>query len=145
MSSRVFGIGMNLLLGAALPVTIAAQEQPSAELREEYVSTAPHESVLRDELAAIPGKEAHILRFELPAGWVGERHYHTGDVFVYVVEGEFVVDVENEGRKTFAAGDVYHEAVNTVMQARNASTTAATEIIVFQVGDPGEPLMIVTE
>ena len=69
----------------------------------------------------MPGKEGTVLRIELPVGWVGGWHYHTGDVFVYVVSGEFVVDVEGQGRKQFRPGDVYHEAVNTTMQARNPS------------------------
>jgi quercetin dioxygenase-like cupin family protein len=53
---------------------------------------------------------------------------------VYVVSGEFVVDVEGQARKSFAPGQVYHEAVNTRMQARNPSATRATELILFQVG-----------
>ena len=79
---------------------------------------------------------------EFPPGWVGGRHYHTGDVFVYVLEGTFVVDVEGEERQTFGPGQVYHEALNRVMQARNLSTAERTKILVFQVGDKGVPQMI---
>ena len=138
-----------LFLGTALLGLVAvrpsiAQEQQD-QTKQEYISTAKQEVVLRDELIAFPGKEAHILRVEFPAGWVGERHYHTGDVFVYVVEGEFVVDIEGEGRQRFGPGEVYHEAVNTVMQARNPSTEVATKVILFQVGEKEEPLMILAE
>lgn len=97
---------------------------------------------MREDLFAIPGKEAHISRLQLPPGWVGKRHFHTGDVFVYVVKGVFAVDAEGRGRLTFRTGEVYHEAVNTVMQARNLSTTEPTEILLFQVSNKGEPLMI---
>ena len=62
---------------------------------------------------------------------------------MYVISGKFVVDVEGQGRKTFGPGQVYHEAVNTTMQARNPSATQATELILFQVGGRGEPLMLV--
>jgi quercetin dioxygenase-like cupin family protein len=99
------------------------------------------EIVLRSDLASVPGKEGTVLRLELPAGWTGDWHYHTGDVFVYVVEGQFVVDVEKERRKQFGPGQVYHEAVNTSMQARNPSATERTRLILFQVGGKGEPLM----
>ena len=144
MTLKAFIVGTVLLLGA-VAVSSIAQERQKEEPRKEYISTADQTIVLRDDLVAIPGKEAHILRVEFPAGWIGGRHYHTGDVFLYVVEGEFVVDVDGEGRKTFGPGEVYHEAVNKVMQARNPSTTVKTKAIVFQVGDKGEPLMIMAK
>ena len=113
-----------------------------AEEREEYVSTAETKTILREDLAVIDGKEGTVFSGRLKPGWVGERHYHTGDVFVYVVKGSFTVDVDGEERKTFGPGEVYHEAVNKVMQARNLSTTDSTEVVIFQVGDKGDPLMI---
>lgn len=115
------------------------------EKREEYKSTAKQNKILQDNLAVIEGKEVNIIAVEFPPGWVGERHYHTGDVFVYVQEGEFIVDVEGEGRKSFGPGEVYHEAVNKVMQARNGSHSSHTKVLLFQVGNKGEPLMILAE
>ncbi len=122
--------------GLVYPAASWAQE------REEYVTTGEVTTVLQDSLFAIEGKEVNILMTEFPPGWVGGRHYHTGDVFVYVLEGTFVVDVEGEERQTFGPGQVYHEALNRVMQARNLSTAEPTKILVFQVGDKGELLMI---
>jgi quercetin dioxygenase-like cupin family protein len=116
-----------------------AQEGPT---REEYKTTAKVTELLRDDLAAVAGKEASIQALELAAGWVGDWHYHTGDVFVYVQEGEFVVDVEGQGRQVVRQGEVYHEALNTVMQARNGATGRATKFLLFQVGNRGEPLML---
>jgi quercetin dioxygenase-like cupin family protein len=108
---------------------------------QEYRTTAKQDTVLQSALVSVPGKEGTVLRVELPAGWIGDWHYHTGDVFVYVVSGEFVVDVERQGRQGFGPGQVYHEAVKTTMQARNPSATERTELILFQVGAKGEPLM----
>jgi quercetin dioxygenase-like cupin family protein len=110
---------------------------------QEYRTTAQQQTVLTGDLVSMPGKEGTVLRIELPAGWVGGWDYHTGDVFVYVISGEFVVDVESQGRKQFRPGEVYHEAVNTAMQARNPSTKERTTLILFQVGGKGEPLMLV--
>lgn len=137
-SEVIAGLAAGLL---AVP-TLVAQEPEPAGLREEYVSTADLNTVLEDDLKAIEGMESRVLEVEFPAGWVGERHYHTGDVFVYVLEGELVVDVDGEGRLTFGPGEVYHEALNTVMQARNPRPDAGTRAILFQVGKEGEPLMI---
>ena len=119
--------------------------QAPAATPQEYRTTADQQTVIKSDLVSVPGKEGTVLRIDLPAGWVGGWHYHTGDVFVYVVSGEFVVDVEGQGRKVFRPGDVYHEAVNTTMQARNPSTTARTSLIAFQVGGKGEPLMLVAK
>lgn len=132
--------GCLLLAGAALAVEPEPTPAPGQE--QEYVSTAPTRTALKDPLFAMPGKEAHVIEVTLPAGWVGPRHYHTGDVFVYVAAGQFTVDVDGEGRKVFEAGEVYHEARNTNMQARNQSATVETKLILFQVGDVGEPLMM---
>ena len=80
-------------------------QQASAEApRQEYQSSAKMERLLRDDLAAIAGKEATIQAVELAPGWVGEKHFHTGDVFVYIQDGRFVVDVAGEGEKVFDAG-----------------------------------------
>jgi quercetin dioxygenase-like cupin family protein len=116
----------------------AAQSQTAPQ---EYRTTAKQETVLQSDLVSVPGKEGTVLRVELPPGWIGDWHYHTGDVFVYVLSGEFEVDVEGQGRKRFGPGQVYHEAVNTTMQARNPNATQRAELVLFQVGVKGEPLM----
>ena len=123
---------------AATPALATAQgERPSGRSQTT--------NLLSEDLFGIPGKQGHVLRLKLPPGWVGLRHLHTGDVFVYVLSGEFGVDVEGKGRLTFSAGEVYHEAVNTVMQARNLYAGKPTEILLFQVGDKGKPLTVVVD
>ena len=131
------------LTGCLWPGHLNAQAQDAAP--QEYRTTAEQQDLLTSALVSVPGKEGRVLRVELPRGWVGGWHYHTGDVFVYVVSGEFVVDVEGHGRKQFRSGEVYHEAVNTTMQARNPSAKDRTTLILFQVGAKGEPLMIVAK
>ena len=126
-------------------ICVVATAVVFAQRRDEYRTTAKQQEVLKSQLASVPEKEGTVLRVELPAGWVGDWHYHTGDVFVYVLSGEFVVDVDGQGRKQFGVGQVYHEAVNTTMQARNGSATQLTELILFQVGGKGEPLMIIAK
>ncbi len=101
--------------------------------------------LLNEEMFSIPGKEVAIQRAEYPAGWAGERHYHTGDIFVYVLEGQFVVDLDGGKRVTIDPGEVYHEAVNKVMQARNGSTKEPVTVILFQVGDRGKPRVILSK
>ena len=142
MNARV-ACSVVALAGCLWPEGVNAQAQ--AEAPQEYRTTADQKDLLTSALVSVPGKEGRVLRVELPRGWVGGWHYHTGDVFVYVVSGEFVVDVEGQGRKQFRSGEVYHEAVNTTMQARNPSAREPTTLILFQVAAKGEPLMIVAK
>ena len=134
---------MLALAGCLWPQHLNARAQAASP--QEYRTTADQQTVLKSDLVSVPEKEGTVLRIELPVGWVGGWHYHTGDVFVYVISGEFVVDVEGQGRKQFRAGEVYHEAVNTTMQARNPSTTERTSLILFQIGGKGEQLMVVAK
>jgi quercetin dioxygenase-like cupin family protein len=80
--------------------------QKLAAQSKEYVTTAKQETVLKSDLVSVPDKEGTVLRVELPRAWIGDWHYHTGDAFVYVISGQFVVDVEGEGRKQFGPGHV---------------------------------------
>jgi quercetin dioxygenase-like cupin family protein len=71
---------------------------------------------------------------------VGGRHYHTGPVYVYVLEGRFTVDEQGKPRQTFTAGQLYEEPIGTPMQARNISASEPLKVLLFQVHGHGEPL-----
>lgn len=118
--------------------TFAAMPEAHAA---EYKSKAEKKVLMKDGLGAIAGKEAYIIRFDLPPGHVGGRHYHTGDVFVYVQEGSLTVEINGE-KQVFKAGEVYHEKPNVAMTASNESTSGKTTIVIFQIGDRGEPIMM---
>ena len=146
----IFGDAASLLAGSQ-----ETRQRPTAQPGPAPATTAAHheephgkseqETLIQDPLYSIPGKQAHLLRIEYPPGWIGQRHYHTGDVFLYVLSGGFTVDVDGAKRTTIRAGESYHEALDKVMQARNASTTEATTILLFQVGNEGERLTVVTD
>ena len=137
---------MGLVVAAI--VLIASAQEPKSQSPSHH--DAPHgrskqDVLLQDPLHAVPGKQAHLLRIEYPPGWIGERHYHTGDVFLYVLSGGFTVDVDGAERKTIRSGQAYHEALNKVMQARNASTSEPTTILLFQVGNQGERMTVISD
>ncbi len=105
---------------------------------------AKRTTLLKEALAGVQGKEAQVKHMEFPPGWVGSKHYHPGHVFVYVLEGTFIVDVEGRTRRTVGPGEVFHELPGSdrVMQARNGSATHWVKILVFQVGDEGTPITV---
>ncbi len=88
----------------------------------------------------------HIVHFSAPPGFVGGKHSHPGPAFVYILEGQFTIEVEGMEPVTVGPGDVYAEPVGSkVMQAQNKSSTHGVKLIVFQVGDEGKPLMVKVE
>ena len=151
------GVAILLALAAFSIATFAlaaAQAPPPTDETQRPIATAPHDAphgrsqqrtLLQDPLHAAPGKQATLLRIEYPPGWIGQRHYHTGDVFLYVLSGGFTIDVDGGKRTTIGAGETYHEAVHDVMQARNASTSEPTTLLLFQIGDAGERLTITVD
>ncbi len=121
-----------LSLGAAFSLDVqAAEYKPKAEVK------ALHEGAL----TGVDGKTVIIKHFTLPAGFVGGKHFHPADVFVYVLEGEFTVETE-KGVLTIPAGEIYPEVPGMVMVAKNVIADNPTKIVVFQVGDTGKPMMI---
>ncbi len=101
----------------------------------------PVKTLHQAELPGVEGKEMIVKHFALPSGFVGGKHMHPGPVFVYVLEGELTVKLAGE-TKTFKVGELYPENINTAMVGKNLSVTDDLELLVFQVGDIGKPMMI---
>jgi quercetin dioxygenase-like cupin family protein len=57
------------------------------------------------------------------------------------LEGEFTVDVDGV-TQTIKAGELYPEKLNAAMVAKNLSSTDNLEVLVFQVGTIGKPMML---
>jgi len=116
----------------------------AADATEEYVFKAQAKTLYKAPLQGVQGKEVIIKHFAAPPKFVGGKHMHPGPVFVYVLEGELTVKLAS-GTKTFKAGELYPEDINAVMVGRNPSATDDLELLVFQVGDIGKPMMIKVE
>jgi quercetin dioxygenase-like cupin family protein len=113
----------------------------AADEREVYVSTAKQKRLLEAPIPGVDGKQITIIEAAFPPGWESERHYHSGPVYVYVIEGSFVVDEEGKARQTFRVGDLYQEPIGATVQARNQSMSEQARVLLVQIGGPGEPLM----
>ncbi len=111
---------------------------------QEYVPKVAKQKLHQAPLPGAEGKEMTVVHFAIPPGYVGGKHMHPGPVFVYVLEGELTVVLEG-GTKTFKAGELYPEDMNSAMVGKNLSGTDDLEILVFQVGDIGKPMMLKVE
>jgi quercetin dioxygenase-like cupin family protein len=139
MTKATIRAGLVLLLGTAIGV--GGQVLYAAEKKEVYVPPAEITKLVDKPLAGVDGKQVTIMHATLKPGFVGGQHYHTGPVFVYVLDGVFTIDEPGKPRQTFKAGQVYEEPIGTPMQAFNVSTSATTRILIVQVNTQGEPMM----
>ena len=97
--------------------------------------------ILTQELDDIEGREGRLEVVSFPPGAEAPRHRHPGHVFVYVLEGEIVSQLEEDGTaETFAAGDSFYEPSNGLHAVtRNPSETEDAKIITFLIMETGTP------
>jgi quercetin dioxygenase-like cupin family protein len=137
-------IAMSLIVvGGLMAAVTGGQDAFAAEKKETYVSPgADKKTLISEPFHGVKAQVVTIDHYTMPAGWVGGKHYHSGPVYVYVLEGAFTIDDQGKERRTFKAGEVYKEPVGAPMQARNLSASEPLKALVFQVTPEGEPLMV---
>ncbi|NIR88508.1 MAG: cupin domain-containing protein [Gammaproteobacteria bacterium] len=131
-----------ILALAGLLVSVLDIAVLQASEHKAYKPEVKSETLVEETLASDDSKTVIIKRFTLPRDYVGARHYHSGAVYVYVLDGEFTIETEGQGQQTFKAGQLYREPAGRVMRARNLRSDGNLEILVFQVGEAGKPMMI---
>lgn len=86
------------------------------------------------------GKEGMVELVEFVPGEVSQPHRHNADLFVYVLEGSVVTQVQGDVERTVHAGGVFYESPTDVhMVSRNASETKPAKLLVFYVKAKGAP------
>jgi quercetin dioxygenase-like cupin family protein len=115
------------------PVFVGAADAPK--------SAAKGGVLMTQDLPDIPGKEAIVLTVEYPPGGSSPPHRHNADVFVYVLEGSIVMQVQGQEPVTLTPGQTFHEGPKDVHQtSANASKTQPAKFLVFMVKDKGKPV-----
>lgn len=97
--------------------------------------------ILTQELTDIEGREGRLEVVSFPPGAEAPRHRHPGHVFVYVLEGTVISQLEEDGTpETFTAGDSFYEPTNGLHAVtRNPSETDEAKIITFMIMEKGSP------
>ncbi len=132
----------NMVFASAVFLGFAGLQ--AADAQQEYVTKARVMTLHQAPLPGVEGKEMIVKHFSIPPEFVGGRHMHPGPVWVYVLEGVLTVELDGE-TKTFSAGELYPEDIDAAMTGRNLSGTDDLEMLVFQIGDIGKPLMYKVE
>jgi quercetin dioxygenase-like cupin family protein len=128
------------LLGLAVVAIVTAgcsADSEDAPLVDPY-----NEILMRSALDVEIGEEILMREILFAPGWTAPRHYHNSDLFIYVIAGEFEVDMEGDGLKTYTDGQALRMKPNTPMDARNPSAVDPLKLAVFQVGNPDSPFVV---
>lgn len=92
------------------------------------------------DLEGIAGREVVMYQAEFVPGGVSGRHTHPGPELLYVLEGTFIIEIDGQAPVTLKAGDSWYTPTRVVHNARNGSATVPAKVIVFLVGEKGQPL-----
>ncbi len=91
------------------------------------------------------GKNARLTFFELPAGWVGSKHKHPNDEWIFILEGYLVVESASLPDQTLGPGKMLHQKRGNPMRVRNMSDTDPVKFVQFEVAEEGGPSVVPVE
>src|SRR5881296_1094522 len=122
-----------LALACLMSSTLLAQEAKVTEL-------------FSKDLTNLPGKEGLMITVEYPPGSMDPIHRHNAHAFVYVLEGEIVMQVRGGKEVTLTPGQTFYEGPDDVhVVGRNASKTKPAKFVVFLIKDKGAPVLVPVE
>ena len=94
------------------------------------------------DLSDYPGKEALMLEVSYPPGAQDMVHRHDAHAFVYVLEGQIVMQVKGQPAVTLKAGQTFYEGPADVhVVGRNASSTEPARFVVVLLKAKGAPVL----
>jgi quercetin dioxygenase-like cupin family protein len=113
----------------------------SADGGKEGQSAAKVVTLETRDLTDLAGKEALVVTVEYPPGGASTPHRHDAHVFVYVLEGSIVMQVDGREPVTLRAGETFYENPQDVHRtSKNASASEPAKFLVFFVKDKGKPV-----
>ena len=126
-------------LGAVIVVSIAGQ----AFAQEGVTRTV----ILKQPLEADPTKEVTVFVFELKPGGRSGKHYHPGQEFIYVLEGEGRIEEAGKPPVDLKPGvGVYFQSdpakPTYVHEGINISQTKPLKLVTTLITEKGQPLAI---
>jgi quercetin dioxygenase-like cupin family protein len=107
----------------------------------------PAIKTLLEAPAVVADREARLIMVTLaPGAALPGAHKHPGPVFAYIREGEIENQVDPDAPKVYRAGDVFYEPpMHAHRIFRNLSQTEPAEVLIFQIGEKGQPLAMGVE
>ena len=134
-ASMALWMGVASWSGAALWSGVASAAAATAS------SDAIVKQLMTRELVGSAGKEVLMVTVEYLKGGASLPHRHNAQVFVYVLEGKFRMQVEGSAAVTLGPGETFYEGpedIHTI--SANASRTKSARMLVFIIKDKGVPV-----
>ena len=120
-----------LVLLAAL-LMLAAVAAEAADVKELFAV----------DLADYLGKEGRMIEVSYPPGAQDVVHRHDAHAFVYVLEGQIVMQLKGKPAVTLKAGQTFYEGPTDIhVVGRNASATAPARVVVVLLKAKGAPIL----
>jgi quercetin dioxygenase-like cupin family protein len=85
------------------------------------------------------GRETVVARGEFQPGAAVPKHTHPGEEIGYVLEGEFVLEVEGQPPANLKAGDTFFVPAGTTHAAKNPGKSG-TMVLSTYIVEKGKPL-----
>ena len=94
------------------------------------------------DLADYPGKEGRMIEVSYPPGAQDVVHRHDAHAFVYVLEGQIVMQLKGQPAVTLKAGQTFDEGPTDVhVVGRNASSTEPARFVVVLLKGKRAPIL----
>jgi len=94
------------------------------------------------DLSDYPGKEGRIIEVSYPPGAQDMAHRHDAHAFVYVLEGQIIMQLKGQPAVTLRAGQSFYEGPTDVhVVGRNVSTTEPARFVVVLLKGKGAPIL----
>ena len=113
-------------------VLLTAMPATAADVKELFATDLPD----------YPGKEGRMIEVSYPPGAKDVVHRHDAHAFVYVLEGEIVMQLKGKPSVTLKAGQTFYEGPTDIhVVGRNASSTAPARFVVVLLKNKGAPVL----
>jgi quercetin dioxygenase-like cupin family protein len=94
------------------------------------------------DLADYPGKEGRVIEVTYPPGAQDVVHRHDAHAFVYVLEGQIIMQLKGQPAVTLKAGQTFYEGPTDIhVVGRNASATEPARFVVVLLKGKGAPIL----
>jgi quercetin dioxygenase-like cupin family protein len=122
-------VALVLLVALLMTVAVAAE---AVDVKELFAM----------DLADYPGKEGRMIEVSYPPGGGDPIHVHNAHAFVYVLEGQIVMQLKGKPAVTLRAGQTFYEGPTDVhVVGRNVSNTEPARFVVVLLKATGAPIL----
>ena len=86
------------------------------------------------EKVLLSNERVAVIEYVFPSGFRGDEHAAIADEFAYVLEGEFAVVTQGQGKRVVRPGEVEYARKGTIHFSLNETTRPARVLVVLLKG-----------